>query len=64
MAEKKTLNLRVIEPTVVDGTHHPIGAILEDVELELAYILAGSGKAVVLKDEDVADAKKAAKGGK
>lgn len=64
MAEKKTLNMRVIEPTAIDGTHHPIGAVLENVEVELAYILAGSGKAVVLEDADLADAKKAAKGGK
>lgn len=61
MAQAKTVDLYATTAFKIDGAHVAQGAILLDVEAELAKELAGAGRARLATPEDMAAAKKAAK---
>lgn len=61
MAQAKTVTLYATTAFKIDGVHVSQGAILPDVEAELAKELAGAGRARLATPEDLVAAKKAAK---
>ena len=61
MAQAKTVTLYATTAFKIDGEHVAAGAILKDVESELAKELAGAGRARLATPEDIAAAKKPSK---
>lgn len=59
--QPKTVTLFATTAFKLDGEHVAQGAILKDVEAELAKELAGAGRARLATAEDLAAAKKTAK---
>lgn len=61
MAQPKNVNLVATSAFKHDGEHIAVGAIVKNVDAELAKELAGQGRARLATDEDLAAAAKAAK---
>jgi|GEM_PF-4092646 len=54
MATKETVDLLITEDTRIDGKEVSRGALLTDVTVDLAYQLAGAGKARMATADEVA----------
>lgn len=62
--QAKPVDLVCTSPFKHDGRHYAMGEVLMQCEPELAFELAGAGRARLATDEDKAKAKAAAKAGK
>lgn len=61
MAEAKKVNLYTVTAFKHDGQHIAVGAVVFDVEAELAKELTGAGRTRLATPEEAAEAVKAAK---
>lgn len=58
--QEKTAHIVITDAVKIDGQHHAVGEVLENVDASLAKELAGAGRARLATDEEVAAAAKAA----